>query len=133
MVFEICISIITIFFVALVFYLIMTLRNLMTFLGETQKLVVKLESELPVTNEKLQRMLENSNQLTFQLRDQLSSLNPLLGSIRTLGSAAENFIDGSEKASRAKKKNDWKQNVGDVLDLAALGANVWQRIRREQP
>lgn len=131
-VFEVSVAIIAAAFVALVIYLILTLKGLTAFLGQTQKLVIKLDNELPATNDKVQRLLENSNQLTFTVRDQLSNFDPLLGSIKILGTAAENFLSESEKVSHAKKTNDWKQNVGDILDLAALGAQVWQKIQNKR-
>ena len=128
MVFEICAIIATIALILLTIYIIVSLKKI-------NRVVDRIEKDLPPSNEKLQSILEHCSRLTLMLNEQLAAFIPLANSIENIGIAMEestHSLSQRTKLSHPRRKSDWKQKVGDALELAEIGAHVWQQIQKRR-
>jgi uncharacterized protein YoxC len=139
-IFEICVVIATLVFIVIGIYLVMTLKTLIESLKHLNASLSKLENRIdPISTETI-RLLENSNEIAESLQDKLSDLDPLMGSISNVGESLQSMTSSFSSSAtpfkffqtQTKKKREWQDTVGDLIELATLGVSAWQKFKKEQ-
>lgn len=116
----------------------MALISLKRTLNQTHICMLKLEADLPNLNKKLFELLENSNTITTTFHEQMQAFDPLLDSVQTIGLSIKETTKNLSKEHLIKKqweethKVHWAKQIGDILELGALGANVWEQIQKRR-
>lgn len=137
-VYEICVIVATLMFVAIGIYLIKTLRAITVSLTHVNLNLSKIESRIEPLGNQAIRLMENSNEIAESVQEKLSDLDPLMGSISDVGSALKNVTSSlnqgptSYKFFKSTKKKSWQDTITDVIQLASIGVMAWQKIKKEK-
>lgn len=140
LVYEICSIVSTLVFIVIAFYLIKVLKALFVSFTHLNASVSKIETKIiPITDESI-KLLENANGIAESVRDKLSDLDPLMGSISDMGSALHNatssFTKKNESSSHKffhkEEKRDWQDIANDLINIVTLGVIIWQKIKKSR-
>lgn len=119
MIFEICASVATVAFVALVIYAILTLRKI-------GKLLEHIDATVEPLGVESHRLLQQTNDLAALAKADVASLNPIFETISELGGAVQQLAHSS---LGHEKKNEPKNRVEEIIQLVALGILLLQQIK----
>lgn len=119
MIIEISVAVIAVAFAALVIYLIMLMVSLRDNLRQTKKI------------------LENTNDISLDLRNKMESLDPIFHTITNLGDVLEKkteslkeYVNAPVEVETSLKKERELKKISDVLEFAGMGIRLWQKLKR---
>ena len=145
MIIEISIGIIAFVFVVIAIYIILMVNTLRYTLRNVDKAIIDIRKHLDELTPQAQRAIEHTNQVSFDLKRKMESLNPIFNSLTNIGELLEYKTLNLKKASIASflnKQNHSNEtedllhhedgNVADILELASLGARLWRKLKRNK-
>jgi len=125
MIFEICAAVATLLFAVLVFYIVQTLKGLQKSLTHVDTLI---ETRIdPITEEAID--------LTHSINEKIHALNALFEAIRKLGFMVQQSFESSRwriKPIPEEKRPPWQEKMTDIIQLAALGLETWQKFKKRR-
>lgn len=145
MVIDISIGLIAIAFVVLVIYLIVFINSLKITLNEVDKTVASVRIHLDEMSNQAKKTVEHTNQISFDLKRKMESLNPLFNTFSNVGEVLESKTTYLKKEALASQKERLSElenheaekevrshdeiKVADILELAGIGIRLWNKIR----
>lgn len=137
MIFEICISIATIVFVILAFYIIQTLKVVQCSLKDVKKSIENLEIEVALIKINANQLLKNSNEIAEKINCKIDDITPLFDSIFKVGGLIREAVNSFEGRhlhvfTAEEKKSNWQEKVFDLIELTSLGIKVFQQIQKRK-
>lgn len=89
MIIEISVAVIAIAFVVLVAYLITMIKALRITLNQVNQTLVETRRQLDEVGGQVQKMIEHTNQISFDLKQKVEALNPIFKSAANVGEILE--------------------------------------------
>lgn len=145
MVMEISVAIIAIAFVALVLYVIALIKALRVTLGQVNQTLVEVRKQLDEVGNEAKEVIEHTNQLSFDLKQKMESLDSLFKSVANIGDVLEHQTASLKKGSVEAKHSslDFTETekktplpglikVADILELAGMGIRLWQKLKKRR-
>lgn len=134
MIYEICVALLTIFFIILVIYVIITLKRINVTLQKTNEIVDKVNKDLNPLRSQAQELLRESAEISHTLKNQIDAFNPIFNSISLIGEKIENFTSSNLDDEPKKKENgeEDKNYILDLLDIGARGVVLWQQYKKRK-
>jgi len=140
MIIEISIAVIALAFVILVIYLITLISSLRVTLGQVNNTLVEA-----------QKVVEHTNQISYDLKQKSEALNPVFNAISSAGEVLERKASTLKKEyiamhedeeferlhcnSEEKRKfqnSEGFATIAAVLELAGLGVSLWQKLKKRR-
>lgn len=150
MIIEISVAVIAIAFVVLIIYLITIIRALRNTLGQVDQTLVEVRKQLSEVGGQAQKVMEHTNQMSFDLKRKVESFHPIFNAVNNAGEILEhktsilkkdffNFSSGkcdlSDESFEEKKKFYQAQGlttVATILELASIGLCLWQKLKKRR-
>jgi uncharacterized protein YoxC len=150
MIIEISVAVIAIAFVVLVIYLILLSKAIRVTLHQVNQTLVGVRQELEGINGQAQKVLEHTNEISFDLKRKSEALNPLFNALANVGEILEHktyvlkkeALASSHEEGRSIKINSEEigrlyqthelTKVADILDLVGLGCRLWHKIKKRR-
>lgn len=138
MIIEISIALVAIAFAALVVYLILLIIALRKTLHQTDRTMVQVRKQLDELSPQAQKIIEHTNQLSFDIKRKMEALNPIFNALGNLGEMAEHKTFALKKKAPASEEDSLTEHelrsrspVADVLELAVIGTCLWQKLKNK--
>lgn len=150
MIIEISVAVIAIAFVALVIYLITMIKALRITLGQVNQTLVETRRQLGEIGGQAQKVIEHTNQISFDLKHKVEALDPIFKSMANVGEILEHktfslkkealasaYEEGypSSLSTEEKKKISQARTLtmtSIVLELAGVGVRLWQKFKQRR-
>lgn len=145
MIIEISVAVIAVAFVALVIYLIIMIKALHTTLGQLNQTLVEARKQLDEVGGQAQKVMENTNQISFDLKQKIVAFNPIFNAIANAGEILEHkssilkrdfFASLHEENSLSNPDPDEKKKnmviVAAIFELAGISLRLWQKLKKRR-
>jgi uncharacterized protein YoxC len=145
MVMEISVAIIAIAFAALVLYVIALIKALRVTLGQVNQTLVEVRKQLDEIGNETKEVIAHTNQLSFDLKQKMESLDSLFKTVANVGDVLEHQTASLKKRSvenkhapldftETEKKTPTPEliKVADILELAGMGIRLWQKLKKRR-
>ncbi|MFY4776659.1 DUF948 domain-containing protein [Metabacillus sp. RGM 3146] len=100
---QLCIAAVSVAFICLVVYLILTLRKGMVTLSETKETMAEVKTAVHGLSEEAEQFIHTANQVTVDVKDKMRSVDPLLESVHDVGEVIHQVTNSVKKAAAPKK------------------------------
>lgn len=121
MIIEICVGVLTAAFVALVIYLIITLRSTTAALKKTNHLLSRAERDIDEITGEGVKLVKNLNELTVDIRKKSEALNVLIHPFE------------KQHRGRSERKHedddDTGSSIGDLIEYVTTGIVLFNKIK----
>jgi uncharacterized protein YoxC len=149
MIIEISIAIITIAFVVLVIYLIAMINALHQTINQINQALPEFRKQFDEMSGQVKKTIEHTNQVTFDLKRKMESLDSTFNTISNLGEILEHKSFALKKESLASLHRETKHldadsylserevrfhediTTADILELAIIGIRLWQKLKNK--
>jgi uncharacterized protein YoxC len=145
MIIEVSVAVVAVAFIVLVIYLILMLNALRVTLGQVDQTVVEVRKQLDEIGGQAQKAVEHANQVSFDLKRKMESLNSIFNSFSNIGEILEHktFALKKEALVSSHKENKLSDideqelrvreeiNVTDILELVGIGIRLWQKLKNK--
>lgn len=139
MIIEICIAIIALAFVALVITVIVLAKGFQKTLVEVNQTLAEVRKELDGLGGKTSKVIEHTNQVSYDLKRKLESLDPIFNTLFNVGDFLEHKTFALRKEALASTHETLDETAsqesikaGDVLELMDIGIRLWQKIKKRR-
>lgn len=149
MIIEICIAIIALAFVALVITVVVLAKGFQQTLFEVNQTLAEVRKELDGLGGRTSKVIEHTNQVSYDIKRKLESLDPIFNALSNVGDYLEHktfslrkeSLDSSHKESRLSDVDSEMLDetasrepirAGDVLELMDIGIRLWQKIKKRR-
>ncbi|MBS4163916.1 Uncharacterized protein PRO82_001224 [Candidatus Protochlamydia amoebophila] len=159
MVIEISVAAIAIAFIFLVIYLVCLCKSARVMLNQLNHLIIDVRQQLDGIKDEAKKTIENTNQISLDLKHKIEAFNSLFQSLANIGEALEykaeafrqktlRFYNGRVKEFlRSSFRNEtseelpFKKNrdespelplVAEILELASQGCRLWQNLKKRR-
>lgn len=131
MIIEISLIILTLAFVALVIYIIVTLKTLRHTLTQVDLTLVDVRKQLNEVGERAQ-------EVSFDVQKKMEALNSVFNAVSNLGDFLEcetmalekkAFISSHQENSNPAKGQETIK-VDDILEIVDIGIRLWKKIKK---
>lgn len=148
MVIEISVAVIALAFAVLVVYLILMTKALCRTLFQVNQTLIEVRKQLDEVGGNAANVMEHTNQVSYDLKRKMESLDPLFNAFSNIGEFFEHktfsLKRGSLNASQHEKKlsnielsagqeeapSGSSFNSADVVDFIDIGLRLWQKIKK---
>lgn len=150
MIIEISVAVIAVAFVALVIYVIAMINALRLTINQVNQALPELRKQLDETGNQAKKTIEHVNQISFDLKNKMESLNSIFNTISNIGDVFEHktyaikkaaFISShkenkfsdldSQETEHAFAPHEEEINASDILELAGIGIRLWQKLKNK--
>ncbi len=146
MIIEISVAVIAVAFAALVIYLIILIKGLRNTLKQVDKTIIQARMQLDEIGPQAKKAIEHTNQVSFDIKTKMESLNSVFNTVSNLGDILEHksLALKKEALSSHRELSDVNSletehdlhahdeiHVSDILELAGIGARLWHKIRHK--
>jgi uncharacterized protein YoxC len=149
MIIEISIAIIAVAFLALVIYLIAMINALRQTIAQFNQALPEIRNRFDEMGGQLKKTLEHTNQVTFDLKRKMESLDSTFNTISNLGEILEHkslalkkesltslhretpHLDADSHLSEREIRFHEDITTADILELASIGVRLWQKIKNK--
>ncbi|UUZ81560.1 DUF948 domain-containing protein [Paenibacillus sp. P26] len=138
---QISVAVIAAAFVALVVYLIQTLKNVSSLLTQTNDTIKELQTQIGGISAEATELLRHTNEVTVDVRNKLHSLDPLVYSVKHIGDAVSEITASFKQASatvagtiRTQVENSRLLKSGKAAGLVQavpIALGLWERFRNK--
>ena len=149
MIIEISVAVVGLAFVALVIYLIMMIKSLRVTLGQVNQTLVEARKQLGDVGGQAQKILEHTNQVSFDIKNKVEAFNPIFNAVSNAGEILEHKTfaikkeffaseheEGHKQSSlHEEKKSSQTEGVlaaAAILELAGIGVRLWQKFKKRR-
>ncbi|WP_426449770.1 DUF948 domain-containing protein [Paenibacillus sp. S-38] len=143
---EASVAIAAIAFVALVVFLIMTLRSVSALLGQTNGIMREIQQQVSGLSAEATEVLRHTNEVTVDVRNKLHSIDSVVYSVKNVGDAVEEITSSLKQASasvagtvRSKVVETVKQveaptedKVVKVMQAVPVVIDLWNSFRNRK-
>lgn len=147
MVIDISVAVIAFAFAVLVIYLIVMIMALRRTLFQVNQTLIEVRKQLDEVGGNAAKVLEHTNQVSFDLKRKMESIDPLFNAFSNVGEFLEHktfsLKRGSFNASHHEKKLSNIEpaaeeedapggsfKAADVVDFIDIGLRLWQKIKK---
>jgi len=116
---EICVAAITLAFIVLVVFLVITLRRSCLTLKKTKQVLVKIEHDLDHLTVESLKLIKNTNELTIDIKKKSEALNFLFRPLFHLNKKAEHSSHPENAADK----------TAEILRYLSSGVELFNKIR----
>lgn len=149
MIIDISIAVIAAAFVVFVIFLVLVLHVLRKTLHQVNRTLVDLRGQLDDMGGQTKKVIEHTNQISFDLKRKMESLNPVFNSVSNLGDILEQKTLHMKKVALASSHKEHKSsdlesskeeetllsqeevNVADILELVGIVARLWHKLKNK--
>lgn len=135
MVFEILAAISTLVFVILVYFIVITLRDVRSFLQTSKTTVERIQIEVASINSEITPLVRGTSEVVQKVNNHIEELDPLMESIHNVGSFlndATAYEETHNRASLVKKKTSWQESIAEMLVLTSMGIKLVQQFQKRR-
>lgn len=148
MIIDISIAVIAFAFVILVIYLIVMIKSLRVTLGQVNQTLVETRRQLGEVGIQAQRVMENTNQISSDLKLKVEAFDPIFNAVNQAGQILEHkatalkkdFLDTQEELSSLAAQGEKKKSgqpmglmtVAAILELAGIGMGLWEKLKKRR-
>jgi uncharacterized protein YoxC len=143
MIIEISVAVVALAFVALVVFLITTLRSITNLLGQTNETIHELQIQLSNVSKDASDVLRHTNAVTVDVLNKLHSLDPTFDSVKQVGEAVEEITSSIKNASvtvakTLKNKVETKSylpatgKLAKAIHAIPIVLDIWYQIKHRQ-
>lgn len=135
MIIEISIAVIALAFVVLVIYLISAIKALRITLGQVNQTLAETRHQLGDLGGQTQKILEHTNQISFDLKQKVEAINPIFNAIGDAGEVFEHRaaqLKSELKASSELKEDEKLKAIEAIFELGGAGIKLWQKLRKRR-
>ncbi|AEI45787.1 DUF948 domain-containing protein [Paenibacillus mucilaginosus] len=143
---EASVAVAAIAFVALVVFLIMTLRSVSALLGQTNGIMREIQQQVSGLSAEATEVLRHTNEVTVDVRNKLHSIDSVVYSVKNVGDAVEEITSSLKQASatvagtvRSKVVETAKQAEGPtedkvvkVMQAVPVVIDLWNSFRNRK-
>ncbi|MCZ8516228.1 DUF948 domain-containing protein [Paenibacillus filicis] len=139
MIIEISVAVVAIAFVALVIFLIQTLRNVSELLAQTNVTMKELQTQMNGISAEATELLRHTNEVTVDVRNKLHSLDPAVHSIKHIGDAVSEVTSSFKQASATVADTIHTQvehskllkdgAAAGLIQAVPIAVGLWERFR----
>ncbi|MBP1153907.1 MULTISPECIES: DUF948 domain-containing protein [unclassified Paenibacillus] len=101
-------------FVALVIFIIMTLRSVSELLVQTNTTIQEIQGQIQGISTEAAELLRHTNEVTMDVRNKLHSIDPVVYSVKNIGDAVQEVTSSLKQASAT---------VADQIDMKVAKDN----------
>lgn len=148
MVIEVSVAVIALAFAALVIYLITVAKALRKTLFQVNQTLIEVRKQLDEVGGHAAKAMEHTNQVSFDLKRKMESLDPIFNAFSNIGDFLEqktfSLKRGALTSSHHEKKMssvDYSEEeeepppsgsikAADVFDFVDTGLRLWQKIKK---
>lgn len=140
MIIEISVALIAVAFLALVVYLILTLRQLSGLMSKTTQTMESVEKQVAVFAEDTKEILKNTKDITQNVKEKLEALDSGFSSIRQTGEVAQEFVSSIKQVSTSFQRavnnalypleNKDQSTFSGILQAVPVLVNIWRNFRK---
>jgi uncharacterized protein YoxC len=131
-VYEVCAIAVTVGFLVLVVYLVITLSKMRVLLERSAITLRKLSVDTRAVTDEAVKLLENANKISHTVQHHMHAFNPVVDSIETVGTAMRSASMAFKSKSKPEPDVDVKENVIRLIDLAVVTAINWFQLNRRK-
>jgi uncharacterized protein YoxC len=149
MIIDVSIAVIAAAFVGFVIFLIILIMALRATMGQVNQTLMEARKQLNEIGEQAQKVVEHTNQVSFDLKQKIAAFNPIFNAVANVGEILEHkslvlkkeafaSIDEEDHLSSLdsgeKKKISDKRliTVAAILELASMGIRLWQKTKKRR-
>lgn len=136
---QISIAVIAVAFLILLYSLIQTLKALRAGLDEMRQTIGTLRTEVTQISVEVKEAVHNTNAMTLDVREKLSSLDVLFASVNDIGHALHSFTGAARESAAsvvASIKNESKKPpeepgiVSTIYNGVISSIRVWNKLKK---
>jgi uncharacterized protein YoxC len=146
MIIEICLALIAVAFIALVIYVIVMINALRSTLHQVDKTLIEVRRQLDDIGPQAQKAIEHANQVSFDLKRKMESLNPIFNTLFNVGEILEHKSFALKKEGILKENRRFESDipvtvreyhaheelkVADVFELVGIAIRLWQKFKKK--
>lgn len=137
MIIEICVVILTVSFVALVIYLIAVTKALRCTLFQVNQTLIQVRRQLEDVGGNAAKAVEHTNQISFDLKRKIESLDPFFNAFSNVGNFLEHKTFSWKRGVSAVDRDAGEASAmnesikaADVVDFFDVSYRLWQKIKK---
>ncbi|OMF23448.1 hypothetical protein BK133_24470 [Paenibacillus sp. FSL H8-0548] len=136
---QISIAVIAVAFLILMYSLIQTLKALRAGLEEMRQTIGTLRIEVTQISVEVKEAVHNTNAMTLDVREKLSSLDGLFASVNDIGHALHSFTGAARESAasvvasikkESKKPSEEPRIVSTIYKGVISGIRVWNKLKK---
>ena len=149
MLIEISLVVIAVAFVVLVIYLIAMIHALRTTINQVNQALPELRKQLDEMGGQVKKTIEHTNQVTFDVKRKMESLDSIFKTISNVGDVLEyktyalkkealvsshvgnKPLDLDFPSAEPEARFHEETNVADFFELAGIGVRLWQKLKKK--
>lgn len=134
---EISLLIIALAFVALVFYLIKTLKEVQGSLKQLNTTMIHMKDQIDEVSKETTELLKNTNQITLDVQKKSKALDSIFESVENVGTAMKQVTHSAKEVSSTLSQsiqksvtnttNQHQDKLSELIRLTNLGFDLWKK------